>query len=376
MEVTGNLEKAQQTCEAWAQEFPRDREAHGFLSGTIYPVLGNFQKAVEEGKKVVEIDPDFPIGYNILFGGYQGLGQLREAENTLQRAFDRKLEVPDLLVDRYDLAFLKGDQAGMERIAALGRGKSGSEDWLSDQEALVLAYSGRLQEARRRSQRASDLTQQSAQPERAALWKTGTALWEALFGMGSGATRSAMAALELSKGREVEYGAALALALSGDSSRSQTLARNLETRFPEDTAVRFSYLPALRALLALNDRQPAKAIDALQIAAPYELGTPPSAFFGFFGALYPVYVRGLAYLAEYRGAEAATEFRKILDHRGVVISDPIGALAHLQLSRALALSGDVARTKAAYQNFLTLWKDADRDIPILQQAQAEYAKAR
>jgi len=180
--------------------------------------------------------------------------------------------------------------------------------------------------------------------------------------------------LELSKGRDVEYGAAFALALSGDSSRSLTLAIDLERRFPEDSAVRFSYLPGLRALLALNHSEPAKAIELLQIAVPYDLGAPPSAFFGFFGALYPIYVRGAAYLAAHQGAEAAAEFQKILAHRGIVSIDPIGALAHWQLGRALAMSGDKTKAKSAYQDFLTLWKDADPDIPILKEAKAEYAK--
>ena len=224
------------------------------------------------------------------------------------------------------------------------------------------------------SRRAADLAQQAAQRERAALYETGAALWEAFFGNAPAARRSAMAALELSKDRDVEYGAAFALALSGDSSRSQALANDLERRFPEDTSVRFSYLPALRALLALNHGEPSKAIELLQIAVPYELGAPRSSFHGFFGTFYPVYVRGEAYLAAHQGAEAAAEFQKILDHRGIVVSDPIGALAHLQLGRAFALSGDKTKAKAAYQDFLTLWKDADPDIPILKQAKAEYAK--
>jgi tetratricopeptide (TPR) repeat protein len=172
----------------------------------------------------------------------------------------------------------------------------------------------------------------------------------------------------------VEYGAAFALALAGDFSESQKLAKDLETRFPEDTAVRFSYAPALHALLALNHREPAKAIELLQIAVPYELGAPTS--IGSFGALYPVYVRGEAYLAAHQGAEAAAEFQKVLDHRGIVVSDPIGALAHLQLGRALALSGDMTKAKTAYQDFLNLWKDADSDIPILKQAKAAYDKLR
>ncbi|HMC58495.1 MAG TPA: hypothetical protein VKJ01_04825, partial [Candidatus Solibacter sp.] len=165
--------------------------------------------------------------------------------------------------------------------------------------------------------------------------------------------------------------------LAEDSSHAKALANDLEKRFPEDTAVRFTYVPAIRALLALDHREPAKAIDLLQITVPYDLGGPPCDVPpGYFGMLYPVYVRGLAYLALHRGAEAATEFQKILDHRGIVISDPIGALAHLQLGRALVLSGDTAKAKTAYQDFLTLWKDADPDIPIFKRARAEYAKLR
>ena len=163
-----------------------------------------------------------------------------------------------------------------------------------------------------------------------------------------------MAARELSTSREVEYGAAFALALSGDSARAQELASDLEKRYPEDTSVIFSYLPALRAVHALNHRQPAKAIELLQIAIPYDLGAPRSSFHGFFGTLYPVYVRGEAYLALHQGAQAAAEFRKTIDHRGIVVSDPIGALAHLQFGRALALSGDRTKAQSAYQDFLTL----------------------
>jgi eukaryotic-like serine/threonine-protein kinase len=151
------------------------------------------------------------------------------------------------------------------------------------------------------------------------------------------------------------------------------LADDLEKSFPEDTSVKFSYLPVLRALLALNRGQPSKAIVLLESAAPYELGTPRSNIQGFFGALYPVYVRGEAYLVARRGVEAASEFQKILNHRGTVISDPIGALAHLQLARAYVVAGDKAKAKFDYQDFINLWKEADPDIPILKQAKTEYA---
>jgi len=374
LHVTGNLEKAQQTSELWARTYPREMLPHAFLSGIVYDSLGEYEKAAEESKKAIEIDADSAIGYSQLAFNYEYLDRLADATNTLQRAAARKLEIGDFLVQRFDIAFLKGDKAGMEREAALAQAKSGVEDWVSDHEAFVSAYCGRLQEARRLSRRAADLAQQAAQRDRAALDETGLALWEGFFGNAPAAKRSAMAARELSNGREVEYGAAFALALAGDSSRSQTLANDLERRYPEDTSVRFSYLPAVRALLALNHREPSKAIEALQIAIPYDLGAPRCSFHGFFGTLYPVYVRGLAYLAARQGAAAATEFQKILDHRGIVVSDPIGALARLQLGRALALSGAKSKAKAAYQDFLSLWKNADSDIPILKQAKAEYAK--
>ncbi len=371
---TGDIETAQQTCESWAQAYPRDVIPHGLLAGAIYPVLGKFERAVVEGRKAVELDPDFAIAYNVLAATYEELDRFGEAENILRRASDRKLEIPDLLVDRYDIAFLRGDQARMKGVVALAQGKSGAEDWLSEQEAFALAYTGRLQQARRKLLHAVDLATRAGERERAAGWETGAALWEAFLGNASEARRRATAALELSKGRDAEYGAALALGLAGDLSHTQTFARHLETRFPEDTAVRFNYLPVLRALIALNRGESFRAVELLQTAAPYELGAPPSSFFGSFGALYPVYVRGEAYLAAHRGVEAAAEFQKILDHRGVVISDPIGALAHLQIGRAFVLAGEKIKAKTAYEDFLTLWKDADPDIPILTQARAEYAK--
>jgi tetratricopeptide (TPR) repeat protein len=218
------------------------------------------------------------------------------------------------------------------------------------------------------------MAQQAGQKEKAATYQAAEAVWQAFFGDGPAAKRSATAALQLSNGRDVEYSTAFALALAGDLPRAQSLADDLERRFPEDTSVQFNYLPALRALFALNHSEPAKAIELLQVAVPYELAVPAVDFNAFFGGLYPVYVRGLAYLAAHQGAEAAAEFQKILNHRGIVVSDPIGALAHLQLGRAYTLQGDTAKAKAAYQDFLVLWKDADPDIPILKQAKAEYAK--
>jgi tetratricopeptide (TPR) repeat protein len=293
---------------------------------------------------------------------------VNEAENVLRRASGRGLEIDEFIMLEHDIAFLKGDHAAMERAVARARERSGGDTWISNKEAFALAYAGQLQKARVSSQRAVDQALQEAQPERAGLWEAGASLREAFFGEAPQARQRAMAALEHSNNREVEFGAALALAISADAGRAQALADDLERRFPQDTVVRFSYLPVLRACIALSQGNAAKAIELLQSAAPYELGASRL----LFGALYPIYVRGEAHLAAQQGAEAAIEFQKILDHRGVVGSDPIGALAHLQLGRALVLAGDKAKAKAAYDDFFTLWREADPDVPILKRARAEY----
>jgi tetratricopeptide (TPR) repeat protein len=336
--------------------------------------VGRYEQALAEAQKAVELDPDFAIGYYSLGVNNAYLGRLERAGSAINRAGTRGLEIEEFVMLRYDLAFLRGDQAGMDREAARARARPGAVSWISNKEAFALAYFGRLHQAREVSARAVSEAEQNAQRERAALWGAGDAVREAFFGNLPEAKKSATATLEQSKDRAVEYGSALALAMSGDSLRSETLANDLDIRFPEDTAVQFSYLPVIRARLALNRGDAPKAIELLQTAVPHELGVPPSAISGLFGALYPIYMRGEAYLAEHRGAEAAAEFKKVLDHPGIVVADPIGAMAHLQLGRALAVSGDKAKANIAYQDFLALWKNADRDIPVLTQAEAEYAK--
>lgn len=371
MLCTGNMDEAQQTCEAWARTYPRDAPPHTLLAGMINKSKGQYEESAAEARKAIDLDPDFAISYYSLAFDNVCLDRLDEAENTLERAAGRGLEIDEFLMLAYDIAFLKGNQEGMNRTAARARTRSGGENWISNKEAFVTAYSGHLRQAKDTSRRAVAEALQAAQRERAGLWQAGAALREAFFGNFGEAKKGAAAALELSRDREVEYGAAFALALAGDSLRAETLANDLERRFPEDTPIRFSYLPSLRAQLATNRGDISKAIELLQTAVPHELGATRS---GVFGALYPVYVRGEADLAENRGAEAAVEFQKILDHRGIVVSDPVGALARLQIGRAYAMEGDSAKAKAAYQDFLTLWKDADPDIPILKQAKAEYAK--
>jgi len=374
LQVTGNMSKAQQTLESWAQTYPRDAIPHGMLSADIYQGSGRYAESVEEAEKGISLDPDFVPGYENLAFTNMYLDRPAEAEGTLRRAAERHLEIPDFVVVRYYISFLKDDKAGMEQEAAQGQGSSAAGDWITQQEAFVLARSGHLQEARNTSRRAVDLARQADQTERAALYEAAAAIWEALFRNVAEAKESAAAALELSKARDVEFGAAFALGLLGDSTRSQALADDLEKRFPEDTSVQFTYIPTLRALSAVNRDEPSKAVDLLQLSTPYDLAVPGSSFFGFFGALYPAYVRGEAYLAAQRGPEAVSEFQKILDHRGIVLSDPIGSLARLQLGRAYALSGDKAKAQNAYRDFVALWRDADPDIPVLKQATTEYAR--
>jgi DNA-binding winged helix-turn-helix (wHTH) protein/tetratricopeptide (TPR) repeat protein len=377
LQVTGNLEKAQQTCDLWIQAYPRAWLPHGLLSGGIYNTLGKYEKSVEEAKIAIAIDPDFSLGYSILAGSHLALGRAGEAENALQRAADRELDIPDFHVQRYVLAFLKNDKAAMEQETAQSREKPGADEWMSNAEGFVSAYSGHLEDARKKSWLATDLARKEGRQDTQGLYEADAAVREALFGNVSIARQRAADALALSKSRDVEYGAAFALALSGDSFRSQTVIDDLSKRFSEDTVVQFTYLSTLRALLALNRGQPANAVEMLQTATAYEGGTTieggSEVLLGA-GNLDATYVRGLAHLAARHGAEAGAEFQKILGHRGIVLCDPIGALTHWQMGRAYAMSGDRSKATSAYNDFLTLWKDADPDIPVLKRAQAEYAK--
>jgi tetratricopeptide (TPR) repeat protein len=244
-------------------------------------------------------------------------------------------------------------------------------------EALALARSGRLQAARQSSNRAVDLALQESEEEReeAANYVAARGVWEALCGRAAEGKRSAAAALELSKGREAQYTAGLALALTGDYSRAEELARELERRRPEDTFVKFTYAPVLHALAALGRGNAAESVEGLEIARRYELAVNGLNFNHYYlGGLHSAYVRGEALTAAHRYADAAAEFQKILDHRGIVGLDPVGALAHVQLGRVFVLLGDKARAKAAYEAFLALWKDADVDVPILKSAKAEYSR--
>ncbi len=376
-QVTGNLEKAYQTLESWLRTYPRGEKpnAQSLLGGLSTHGTGRFERAIEATQKEIAVDPDFGLGYGSLAASYFLLDRFEEAESAIQRATEHKAEDPNLVVIRYNIAVLKGDKGLEDRVVALAKGKPRTEHSVAHVEALALARSGRLTLARQSSSRAMDLArQEEGGREAAASYQAARAVFEAACGNAAAAKKNAIAALELSNGRDVEYVAGLALALLGDS-RSQPLADDLEKRFPEDTFAKFTYVPVLRALSALERGKPADSVVQLQIALPYELAVNGLNFNHFYlGGLHSAYVRGEALLAAHRYAEAAAEFQKILDHRGIVGADPMGALARLQLGRAFALSGDLAKSKTAYQDFLNLWKDADPDIPILIQAQAEYAK--
>jgi hypothetical protein len=276
----------------------------------------------------------------------------------------------------YQIGFLQNDAAGMTQQVAWSAGKQGVEDVLLANEADTAAYSGQLAKAREFSREAIASAERAKQKETAAGYQAQGAIWEALLGNAVEARQRAAAALALSTGRDVQYAAALAVAFAGDVTGTQMqvekLANDLVTRFPQDTFVQFNYLPVLHAQFALNRANPSKAIETLQAASQYELGTT-AVHFNFVG-LYPVYVRGQAYLAARQGRAAAAEFQKIFNHRGVVGNGPIGALAHLGLARAYALESETPKALAAYEEFFALWKDADPDIPVLKQAKAEHAK--
>ncbi len=370
--ITGNMEKAEQSCELWIQAYPRSPEPHMLLSGIIYPVLGHYEKAVEEGKEAIRLSQDGPIPYSVLGLNYIALNRLDEATATYAQAFGRKLNRPFFHTALYQIAFLQNDAAAMGQQVAWSVGKPGVEDALLDLEADTAAYSGRLGEAREFSRQAVDSADRADKREIAATYSAVSGLREALFGNATEARRRVTFAVGSARGRDMEYCAALALAYAQDVGRAQTLTDDLAKRFPEDTVVQFNYLPTLRSKLAANRGNASEAIEALRVASPYDLGKVSVTT--DWSAVYPVYVRGEAYLVAHQGSEAATEFTKILDHRGIVLNGPIGALAHLQIGRAYAMQGDTAEARAAYQDFLTLWKDADPDIPILKQAKAEYAK--
>jgi tetratricopeptide (TPR) repeat protein/predicted Ser/Thr protein kinase len=368
--VTGDLEKARQSGNLWAQMYPRDTIPWTNLS-VIYTQLGQPEESLAAARQALRLDSN-GLTYSNFVSSLLSLNRLEEAGTALKGAQARNVDSPYLHQNQGQLAFLQNDAAQLAHEAAWFMGKPGYEDAALAFESDAAAYAGHLGKARDLSRQAVASAERAEEKETAATYEAAAALREALVGNSEEAKRRVAQALRLSSGREVLFGAALTLSFAGDTVRARLLADDLAKRFPDDTIVRFNYLPTLRAQLALNRKSASQSVEALRTAIPYELGLPTATVFA--PALYPVYVRGIAFLNLNQGNEAAIEFQKILDHSGVVGSEPIGSLVHLQLGRAYAMSGDAAKARAAYQDFLTLWKDADPDIPILKQAKAECAK--
>ena len=369
--ATGDLMKERSTDEIGVQTYPREPIFHNDLA-ICSNALGQYEAGLKENLQYQRLNP-YPsaLSYRQVVHTYLMLDRVEDAAAAAREA--QAKGVASLEAVLYELAFHRGDTAEMARHVANSAGKPGHEDLLLALEADTAAYFGHLGKAREFSRRAEDSADVGGEKQTAAGYYAVSALREALFGDAAKGQQEAAVAKGHSAGHDKDYGVALAFAYAGDASRAQALADDLAKRFPEDTIVQFNYLPTLRAKLALLRSDPQQALDALRVAAPYELGLPSSSFYNW-PNLYPVYVRGEAYLVAHQGSKATAEFQKILGHRGVVFNEPIGALAHLQLGRAYAMQGDTAKARAAYQDFLTLWKDADADIPILKEAKAEHAR--
>jgi DNA-binding winged helix-turn-helix (wHTH) protein len=369
--ATGDLMKARRTAEVGAQTFPRDP---GFPEGLReYTIaLGQYEAALKESLEWLRLSPHNSLPYRFVGFAYLYLNRVEEAEATGKEAHAKGLD-SRLAPVLYEIAFYRNDAPEMARQATSAVGNADEGELLLALEADTAAYFGNLGKAREFSRQAADSAGRTGEKEIVATYYAASALREALFGNTDKARQQATVVKGSSTWRDMNYGMALALAYAEDADQAQALADDLGKRFPEDTVVQFNYLPTLRAKLALLRSNPRQALEALRVAAPYELGLPAIQYYNW-PNLYPVYVRGEAYLAAHQGNEAAAEFQKILDHRGIVLNEPLGALAHLQLGRAYAMQGDTAKSRAAYQDFLTLWKAADPDIPIFKQAKAEYVK--
>jgi serine/threonine protein kinase/Flp pilus assembly protein TadD len=368
--VTGNLEAARKSYELWAQTYPRDNVPANNLA-VIYNNLGDYASTLARVQQSLKLNPESGISYSNLITAYLSLNRLDEAKAAAEDAKARNLDSLLNHANLYLIDFLQRDAAGMQQEAARLMGKPGYEDIMLYYESDTAADAGQFAKANELTQRAIESAQHADEKETAAAYQAEAALRAALAGDMAYAKRQAQAALALSDGGDVKAMSAIALALAGESAAALRVADDLDKRLPEDSIVQFDYLPMIRAAVALHSGDANRAIAALAPSAPYELGAASQ---NLTFLLYPVYLRGEADLAAKQGLAAAAEFQKILDHPGVVLNEPIGALTHLGLGRAYALAGDSAKAKVAYQDFFALWKDADADIPILRQAKAEYGK--
>src|SRR5271166_364165 len=373
--ATGDLEKARQVMELWSQTYPREAVARNDL-GTNYGTLGQYEKSLAVTEEAARMDPGSALALTNLFATYMEMNRFEDARSLAEEARTKKLDSPPLRLGLYQVGFLQNDTAEIAKQVNWAKDQPGIEDVFLAAESDTAAYTGQLRKAREFSRLAVASALNADEKETASGYEADAALREALFRNPDESRQRAAAALALATPRDVEYGVALALALTATNKSSQAhitkMVDDLARRFPEDTVVQFNYLPTIKALVETNLGNPAKAIEIMEAAKPYELGSPSNISLSL--SMYPVYVRGVAYLSARQGIEAAAEFQEIIAHRGIVQTEPIGALAHLGLARARATQGDTAKAKAAYQDFFALWKDADPDVPILKQAKAEYAK--
>jgi len=370
--ATGELEKAAETFQLWQQTYPKSDAPYRGLA-FVSANLGDHEKGLQQRREALRLEPNNGINYGAVGAEYAALNRLDEAEAVYNQAQDRKLESEDLPLDRYVLAFLKGDTAQMAQVAAGAMGRPGTEDLVLASQADTEGWYGRLRNARQLTQRAMDSAERNDAKETAAIYQAAAALREVEAGNREQARADADAAVRLGPTRDVQAMAALALARAGDTSTAEQLAAEVGKQLPLDTMAQRYWVPMIHAAVALEHKDPNRAVELLQVTSPMELALPAE------GALWPVYLRGEAYLMLRDGKAAAREFQKFVDHYGVVGNFPLGAMARLGSARAYALDAandptacDKART--AYQNFLGIWKDADPDVPIYKQAKAEYAK--
>ena len=371
--VTGEIEKAIENFQVWAQAYPRDARAHGNLGG-LYGATGRFESAVAETLEALRLSPDAGANYANLILSYTALNRLDDAKAIYDKAIARGVtDDPLTRLGFFGVAFLESDTAEMERQMAWAAGKPQAEEIFLAAKSDTEAYFGRLRSARELSRRAADSALRGDEKETAAQWMLSAAVREAEFGNFDQARRAAVAALALSANHDSEILAALTFARAGDLARAEKLADKLAADYPRDTLVISYWLPVVRAALEIHRKNPSRALEVVEPATSYELANPDT-WPGLGGPLYPIYLRGEARLALRQGSEAAGEFQKLLDHRGLMRACPLGPLAHLGTARAYALQGDTAKARAAYTNFLTLWRDADADLPILIAAKTEAAK--
>ena len=373
--VTGNLEKAWQSISLWRQTYPRDPKAFSLSGGYAANGTGRLEQVVELSAKSVELEPDQLYGYINQADGLFHLGRFEEAEKAFAvAAAHHATGRSDTLARPLPSRVVETGQSGHGETP-------GGESWESRQRNSSGAGSGTCRGSRGSPEgggavlpNAVEMAIRAGLRERTAVFQAAPAVWNALYENKGVARATAETALKTFEGRDVSFAAGFALALGGETVRAAALADKLDKEYPEDTQVQATYVPTLRALVALDKGDPRRAIDLLEANRPYEFGIPPLAFNNFYGNMYPIYVRGLAYLAMRNPKEAAVEFSRLLAHPGLAAGDPVDAAARRQLARAWGLAGDKTKARSAYQDFLSLWKDADPDIPILKQAKTEYAK--